>query len=391
MKTTKFILSTVLVAGVLAGCSSSWNQDPLAGKDGVMRDALPKPTNPEKPEVTDSDAVLLEQKPEFYHFTEGSSGELSFSARVLLPDYQGRVIIENLADFPGATFDEKTGIFRWTPQQGTVVNGFEEKRPLIVKGVGEKTGDVVVQREEPIGIIIRKKLIAPEIFSVSATSLNIREGESQIINIKVRDKDATSDPSTWPMILPSPLLGHGNLSQFVTVNRSFAVGNNEFAIDLKVDLKDAELTKSKGLFGFVLQAVSRYQQASTKKEVSVNVLTSFSSVQSTWFDTFEVPLGQKSELQFMIFDPKEELRVGDPSFTGGPAAVSILCSPVGDSRQLCKMTFTPDFTTSTGDFVITAKTTLTNKDPSDTYSQDQNIRLKLKVTDAAPSSQKEGR
>ncbi len=383
MKNTQYIFSTLLVVATLSGCGS-WKQDPLAGKDEAFRNAQQEPTLPESPKPIDSAAVRLETV-DFYKFREGVTGDFQMLARILEAGYTATIHIDNMADFPNAQFVASTGKFTWTPDLGTVSGdkGLEEPRPLMVTVIGTKPNGKVLSSHFTINLSVGKVLNVPEVFSVSKTSASMREGDMMNITVKVRDKDAGAN--SFPNLMILPIVGYGNISQYVTITQILATGNNEFNINLQIDLSGAELTKSRDRFGFTLKAISRFVQASAPTDVTVNVVTSLADLQSTWFAPVEVPMGMKKEFQFMIFDPKDELFVAAPTFSGVPNGANITCSGLNVTRQFCTFSWTPDFTVSPGTYSITSQVVGKNQDSQDTTGyKTYNFKMDLNVTSAPP-------
>lgn len=400
MKKIKYFLSAVLVVGVLfgnlVGCASQWNQDPLAGKDAVLKDGQLKPTVPEAPKPIDSNNVIVDAV-DLYSFREGTMGELTITVRILENDYVPTVSVENMSDFPGANFtiisyDKPTRLlttkFTWTPALGVVSGntGLEDKKDIKLLVLGNKPNSKVIVGHRIVKTSVGKVLNVPEIFSVSRNSLSMREGETTSLTLKVRDKDAGNSAISAPSIQVLPMTGYANLSQFVTVTQVSVTGINEFSINLTIDLSAAEVTKSRGSFGFTLKAVSRFNQVSSGQNVLATVFTSFADLQNTWVNVLEMPLGPKKEFQFMIFDPKAELSVAAPTFTGLPGSATIDCQAVSLSNQLCTFSWTPDFTVTPGDYTIQAQVNAKNQDSQDTFIKNISFDLKLRVTAAPPVS-----
>lgn len=388
MKMKKSFLWTLAGVGAAwalsPACSPNWHQDPLANRDKALQNGQAKPGEPQKPEGVRSDEVRL-QYPEVFSFQEGIPGEFTLVGRILLPGYTPTIVIENLDEFPGAVFDAATGKFSWTPPAGTVKRDRDdtrETRHLKVSVVGQKPGDVVLQNNFVVKLDITKTLSVPEIFEVSKAFLTLREGERTDLTVRIRDLDAGADPATWPKLQILPMLRTPSLTQFVTLTDIDMDGNGEFTANLKVDLRGAELTKSKTFFGFSLQATSRYQKTGKKLDITVVALTSFSTLQSTWFDTVEVNLGSKSEYQFLIFDPKEEVQLDVPEFTGAPAGMSFACEKMGFHRQLCKAFWVPDPAVTPRDYRIRADVKVRNPDSVDTRVETQRLGLDLSVLPA---------
>ncbi|MGZ3804178.1 MAG: hypothetical protein ACXVB4_08220 [Pseudobdellovibrionaceae bacterium] len=391
MKNVKYFLNTVLILGVLAGCASQWNQDPLSGVVGPFQTAQDKPTNVEAPKPIESNNVVVETA-DFYSFREGIEGELAITARILESDYVPTISVENLSDFPGASltvanYDSATRVltakFSWTPALGTVSgnSSLEDKKDIKLLVLGNKPDSLVLTRHLAVKVSVGKTLSTPEIFSISERILETREGETSHITLKVRDKDAGSDAKSYPQIQVQPIFDKLNLSSFVKLSEPVLMGNNEFTIYLTLDLSAAELTKSRGSFGFTLKAISRFNQISEGQDIHVTVFTSFSKLQSTWFDTLEVTGGIKKEFQFIFFDPKVELSVMSPTFNGLPQGATIDCKKVA-ANQLCTFSWTPDLTAPAGEFSIHALVSAKNSDPQDSLVKDTNFNLKLRVIPA---------
>ncbi len=86
----------------------------------------------------------------------------------------------------------------------------------------------------------------------------------------------------------------------------------------------------------------------------------------------------------MIFDPKDELFVASPTFSGLPNGASIQCSSVGVTRQFCTFTWSPNFTSAEGAYTITGIVTGKNQDSQDTASKDYTFKLDLNVLSSPP-------
>lgn len=392
MKNIKYFYGAILVLGVLAGCGSQWEQDPLADKDAMFKRGQVRPTKPEVPAAIDSNNVVIDTVDQ-YTFREGTPGEFTITARILESDYLPELAVENLSDFPGASFsvenyDQATRLltakFSWTPPEGVVREtiGLEDEKEIKLVALGKKTNAAVVVRHRALKVKVGKVLHVPEIFSITKVSSEIREGESTTFAVQVRDNDAGIDSKLYPDLLVLPLSGFVNPSPFITVTRVVPKGNHEFLIDLKLDLADAELTKSRSRLGFALKAVSRFNQVSPVREVYLSALTSFTPLQTTWFHVLEVPAQGKKEFQFMIFDPKTELSVARPDFADLPAGASIDCKAVA-AIQLCNFSWTPEPAIQEGDYAIQAQVAARNQDFQDAFVETTRFKFEFRVIAAS--------
>jgi hypothetical protein len=395
MKNIKYLLSAIFVVNALAGCGAQWNQDPLADKDKALREAQGKPGIPESPKPIDGNNVVV--LAEDYTFSEETKGEFNISVRILEEDYVPTLSVENIKDFPGAdlsiiNYDQQTRMltakFTWTPPFGVVSGktGLKEERDLKLSVVGNKPNSNVIVGHPIVKIGVVKLLNTPEIFSVSNSILVMREGETKEITVKVRDKDARNDVHFAPKLQILPLSHYMNFSQYVSIGSVMALGNDEFAVKLTIDLSDAELTKSRGRFGLALRAVSQFNLFSANHSVQADIYTSFTKPQSTWLDVLEVPLGLKKEFQFMILDPKDEALLETPTFADLPSGATINCRSVGVTIQFCTFSWTPDVSGPAKDYKVRAEVLAKNQDFQDSFTKKFSLDLKLRVISTSPAS-----
>lgn len=380
----RMMLALITTLGVVS-CSNDWIQNPLANKDRAFQSPQRQPPPREKPTGIESDYVRLEH-PEYFTFSEGVESSYPLSGRVLLEGYTPRIVIQNLAEFKGATFDEASGQFTWKPAVGTVSSRSPvAKATLLLKvmviGQGASPEDVVVSNEFILPLEVGKVIGVPEIFSVSQRRLTLREGDSASLTLFIRDPDADANTlSTWPTLQFLPKVDYPSLAPFVSIT-SFGLTSraNEFKVELKINLARKEVTSSKSIFAFGLQAYSRFNEGSPRTDIEVSVVTSFSTLQSTWFETLPFSAETPSEYQFLIYDPKEELIVNEPRFKNLPVGVSIKCEGGRLPRQLCKLSWKPESQSPVGEVTIQAKVESRNQDSSDLKIEDQAFEFKMKV------------
>lgn len=387
MKNIKFSICIAVIMGTLTGCGGSkWNQDPLAGKDKAFKEGKPAPTLPQAPKPVESGAVRV-YTVEFYHFSEGEMGKFPIAARILETGYTATIYLENIEDFPGATFDAADGKFSWTPPTGTVGSGgdLQVERVLKIQVVGEKTGAPILVGSHSVPIKISKPMSEPVILEVSKDSANLREGQTTTLTVRVRDRDAGAATNTYPDLQISALASYGNISPFVTLTRVFSMGNGEFVFNLTVDLTEAELTKSRDRFGFQVKAVSHFHRSSKPEKVVVYVVTSFANIQSTWSETIEAPIGVRKDFQFMFFDPKDELYLEAPIFKGLPTGANVYCRGINVTRQFCSLIWTPTAATPPGEIRVRAEVIGKNQDSMDQEEKKQFFDFRVRVPASTPN------
>lgn len=343
MTTSKILLTISL--GLMLNACGAWKQDPLDGKKGNFGEAKPVPTKPDLSKPLDSKAVRI-YIPDFQSFQEGVMSEFSITARVLLEGYKAEVSVENLADFPRATYDQATGMFRWTPPVGYVdstgENGVIAQKSLVIRAYGYKTGDQVLVGEAERPLYVAREFRAPEITNVVKTESFVREGNTSFIQVTVFDKEAVAtDRATWPKLTLQSISGAKSLAGQISVSRDENLGNNQYRIYLQVDVRDVELTGSIDTFKVGLIANSRFGKVSPMREVALDVYTSFASPVTTWTEVLQTRETEPTTYRFLITDPKLEANLSLDRTFSMPLGSILSCQATGRGLLNCTFTWTP--------------------------------------------------
>lgn len=386
MKTQHLLTSLVLAAALASAGCSEWKQDPLAGREAALNNGSEKPEQPGgKP--TPSNAIMVDAD-NYFSCKEGRTDEMQISARILLPGYSHSISIENLDEFPGATFDANTGKFKWTPARGTVIGEeMTSEKILKVSVVASKPGAPVLVGGKEIVIGIARAFTAPEVVTIRANKQKLREGESDTVTVTVRDADAVKEiESTWPTIQFTNVIGGKSLVPFVSLIDT-AWKNNLIEYTMRVDLTDAELTKAVSDYSFGVKANSRFAQTSDEKRVDYSVMTSLTDAVTTWVAEQEGTPGKVIEYQFMVYDPKGEAAVTVTSFQNLPVGALASCTKVNASNLSCTFLWKTDATTPVNNYNIIAKVEVRNSDfNKDNFIKTQNLSLKVKIKPVASPS-----
>jgi hypothetical protein len=338
------ILVTLIAALLFSGCGK-WTQDPLAEKKGDFEQAKPVPTKPdlEKPLPSSSVSVIM---PDFQTFTEGEKTEFQITARVLLEGYTAQVSIENMADFPGATYDVNTKIFSWTPPAGFVTsineNGVIGQLPLIVRAYGYKPeGQVLVdEQERPIYVV--RQLNDPLILSANKPATFLREGTTMRVPVIIFDKDALpNDRSTWPKLTLTTIAGAKSLSALTSIAREESLGSNRYQLTIEIDARDVELSDSIDRFKVGLFATTRFNKFSPQQEIMLEVYTSFATPVSTWTENLQAKETEALVYKFIITDPKLEAVLKMDRVLYLPTGSDLSCQATARGVLNCTFTWTP--------------------------------------------------
>ena len=97
--------------------------------------------------------------------------------------------VENLPDFPGATFDRATGLFEWTPPLNFVTNEMSRQVTLTVFMQTMKGPRLSLRKS--FNVFVTRVESDPEIVAVEAIPLS-REGEIKNFHVTVKDPDSSS-------------------------------------------------------------------------------------------------------------------------------------------------------------------------------------------------------
>lgn len=386
----KKLIFIFLGVSLSVGCGKDifkFHQDPLTGEDTKFKDGRPVPEKPVYDKPVDSDAIRF-NTPDFVSLEEGKETEFEIGARILIPDYVTELKIVNLSDFPGATFDPATGKVNWKPPVGYVVEGGGSswlERRLQLRATAVKTDAPVLIKEREIALRVTREYTAPEITIVTKESDAMREGESRNLRIRVRDLNAVpADERTWPLVTFTNVNNQRSLAAFMAPVRKVSLSNNEYQLDYKINLQEAELTSSAQVYTTGIVAVSQAGKRSLQSNMTVLVLTSFSDPISSWKGTQVFRAGETRSFQFVVFDPKQEVKLTFNRFRDVPAGAAIQCAPSDmPSLLACSIEWTPAPDQAGAQSYIYVNLGITNTDSRDTAIRNTNIYLSYRVDAAA--------
>ncbi len=373
-----FLLTSVLCLG-LVGCSG-WNQDPLKNKDGVLATGKGQPTELVEPKPLASDAIRL-LAPDFFRFKEGESAEFNVIVRDFLPGYSKEIVIDNLADFPNAYFDANAGLFKWTPAQGSVaVTEIEKNMTLKLRVIATQPGSAPIFAEKQVAIILSRKFNTPKITVISKNIQIMREGETQGVTISIDDADADPmDQKTWSNIQILPSLFKKSISGLMKLASYRYVSGTTYEAVFTIDLRDAEVTTTKDTFSFDVLLNSRFNQISDRQTQNIDILTSFSALNTTWTTLLEDKIGAKINYQFLIYDPKGELAVSFVGVKNEIKGSTTKCIQASTSLLSCTFVFDTTAVTAPNVLNFSISTNSKNQNSADAQivSKDLNFIVNL--------------
>lgn len=379
----KLISFTLILLGVAAatGCGG-WDQDPLSGKDGKLKDGWGVPTKPIGTKPVNPNMIQI-TAPYFVSYEEEKNRKFEILVRVLEADFTADLEIENLADFTGATYNAQDNVFSWTPPKGYVEAsgvGVSVLKILKIKVNAYKTGSVVYSGDQQVEIRVFRDYTAPEITRIDMPRQVMREGERMDMTVYYSDKDADpNDRGTWATLRFESMPALKSLAGLVTYSRTNkGAGATEYVTTARIDLSEGDLSANLDVYTMGLSMVSRYGKASGTQRLDLTVLTSFAAPLTTWTERIEATVDQPMSYKFDIFDPKMEQKLTSDSFTGMPTGADIQCQRTGNSVLNCILNWTP-VAGSEGDHTIEAVVNGQNSDVRDTLVVQKRIYLRTHV------------
>lgn len=365
----------------ISGCSK-WNQDPLADKDGVLATGQPKPIELEQPKATSSDAIRI-LAPDFALFKEGEETEVVISVRNLLPGYSTQLGIANIVEFPNAIFNPSTGQFKWTPRAGLILpSEIEKKMTIKVTAIGSKPGSADIFNEKEVSISLSRKFLIPRISSIQKTLPTLREDENLDVKVMIEDADADPvDQKTWSniQILPTQWQKK-SLSGYMSLKSYRYISQSNYEAVFTIDLKDAEVTESLDTYYFDINLISRFHQISDRQTQSLVVYTKFSDLKTTWTTLVEGKMGSVINYQFLVYDPKGELRVSFEGIKNEITGSVTKCINATTSVLSCTFTFDTKMLTAPKVFNFSLMTKSKNQNSTDAQMVSKDLLLTVNVT-----------
>lgn len=183
--------SSLFIVFSLMGCL---NSDPYAEKRETVQKARVPGSQAAKP-VVDPNTLRYELSTESPEVVEGEKIEFVLKARLLRgpQDRKKWVKIENLSEFPGATFEESTGRFEWSPPLGSAMGDVDIKTlRFVLTAEPTEVEPIYVVNNEKIDIRVIRTQTAPVIEKVDEKALvpltrKILAGERFNLRFTVKD------------------------------------------------------------------------------------------------------------------------------------------------------------------------------------------------------------
>jgi hypothetical protein len=319
-----FILNAlvlVVLGYFQSGCGQSFVKDPLINKPSPLQNGQIPNNKIKDPTNTPSDAIKIDSS-DIVSFMEEREDKIELKVRVLQPDYEGQLFIDNFDEFPGAKFDSQSGEFVWTPAKGLVTDGFSRQLELRISAIAktlENSDDnaPILMTQKRIIILLNRKLSLPEIKKVDGLPPQMREGDSRILYVQIVDPDAGSTLKEEPHLVVEAFdKDTKSLAPFVSILETTPdYAKKEWKYKLKIDLEKAEITRSSELYGVNIQVINHFGKVSSLYPIGFRIFTKLNKPNTTWKNGYEFLAGEEGRVSFLIYDPGQE---GEVSLKGQP-------------------------------------------------------------------------
>lgn len=314
-------LGVVVPVFLISACS----QDPYADKRETIQKAL-VPSSEKPSAVVDEQNLNIDASFDSFadslEVFETERVEFQLTGRVLLPGVKGRVVIENLADLPGAVFSEKSGTFIWTPERGIVGNEQDVKVSLAVRIFTAADSErPALTKSRHIPIRIKRLIEDPEIKEVYGVSEGQQVEEGDQLNIRVRVKDfGVAKGELKPFLMFSSVSDSDgrNIPVDFTPNLAYpdksAPGIWEFSGTIHIGEGLGRRTSAGTKRKIILVAASTLGRVSKPYEFTIGTIPRIPDVRSDMTtDTLPVFSGQQFSRTIRFWVPDERLTVELPS------------------------------------------------------------------------------
>lgn len=304
MKLMKMI-AVVSMSLVLSSCNTS--QDPLADAADAVKNGIPPTQKPGQSEEPLSKIALQIDAPSVVNGRVGALTEIKIQGRVLIPGVGFKLQIDNLAQFPGATFDAATGLFKWTPTKDAIANGIDGQFALdilLITQPGATTYPVSVERKT-ITLNILRNYSKPVINSVTVNTQNMISGGRYDLAVQLEDFDSITAQDFSLFFKDCATTNAASISQavgYAPSNFSRDLQGGKFKGFVTLNLSNFRLPFNNRNFCFTVTVVSKYAISSDPYQVNVMVKNPLQPARATR-SAIDIKMGTAGEYNISFFDP----------------------------------------------------------------------------------------
>ncbi|WP_413944281.1 hypothetical protein [Bdellovibrio sp. HCB-162] len=300
----KVLLALLTSLMFLTACELQ--QDPIKGASDQVRQGVPPTSNkPVAAKPLPKEALQIDA-PTLVNGRVGAPVEFKILGRVMTPDVGFKISIDNLADFPGATFDDTTGDFKWTPSKKEVGSFPSMELPLRVTLATEVSAasPTISVEKKVISLIIQNAYSKPIVNTVTGPT-SVTVGSTYDFDFTMEDVDALNETDASIQVRDCTTSYYSDSIAHLVEVRNVAANTttpNKYQGKVRLDLTKAGLLSS-GTYCFGLQAVSKHGVVSDLYKREITIEAKMKNTRMTMETAPEVRVGEKIQIGFAIYDP----------------------------------------------------------------------------------------
>ncbi|MFS4460137.1 hypothetical protein [Bdellovibrio sp. HCB2-146] len=299
-------LLIALIASALMVSACSLQQDPLDGVDDqVAEGGLPDQNKPIQPKPRPKEGLQIDS-PNQVDGQVGQPIEFKISGRVMYPGVDFELMVDNLADFPGATFDAATGEFRWIPTHEMLAGAISAQFTLRV-GIRTLLGpneSVSNSEAKVITFNVMNSFRRPTIKAFTGNDI-VEGGKSFSYKFEIEDLDAKSkDDVDIVTRACTSNSAYDSLSSYAYIDRTFLkdMNNGTFEGVVALNLRQVSSLRA-GKYCFAIAAIAKSGLTSATIEKVVTYDPELKSPRSTMDKTLQIFVGEVKTVAFSVYDP----------------------------------------------------------------------------------------
>lgn len=301
----KLLIPILAGAILLAGCE----QDPLKGvSDQVRNGRGPDSGKMEQPKPRDK-AFLQIDAPVRQNGRVGSAIEFKIGGRVLIPNVEFQLAITNMSEFPGATYNELTGEFSWTPSLAELGTrpSIDRYLKIVIATVQSPTEPTISSETAEVLISVTQRYSKPILNIESAGWKDYIVGKKYPLEFNVDDLDALDAKDINLVVRDCPQTSYTeSMAHLVSMDNTVVPQgtSGKYKGSVTMDLTFAKNLRGRK-FCFAVSAMSRLGMMSDPYKVEVNITPQVSDTESTIAKTPAIKMGSIFRYNFSIYDPSK--------------------------------------------------------------------------------------
>ncbi len=300
-------LLIVILAGMMLLSGCELEQNPIKGAPDTIVNGKPPEAQKPKPEDPFDKEALQIDAPDSINGRVGSSLEFKVQGRVMVEGLEFDLTIDNMGEFPDATYDAATGDFVWTPTKvkvGSANSVLLNLQATLVTRPSEKYPVRMVEKKT-IPMTIANTYTQPIINSVTKPTGKIVVGSTYKFLFAIEDIDAMAAMDVKVLISECTKNYYGETAVYLAkAGRVTNVPNapGKFQGEVTLDLGKADNLVG-GRYCFGVSTVSKHGVMSEVYDTEFEAEGRMRPTRITQTTLPTLTVGEKMQVSYTIYDP----------------------------------------------------------------------------------------